>query len=198
MKTSKNGTPIAPAGYRELNDGEVIKDGDIRIAGDAVYSIDIGVGESYNPIGMWQGRYRKIEETATVKSMTINECYTQMQEACGIEVGDTVKVLRTAKDYEMGWGTVWVRTMDGFVGKQFVVNDVGAARGFRVTADDGDNYWLPFFILQLVSKKKAVVKVVLNGSHTAECSKDGIKVGCQDFSWDIVKKLQDAKKQLDK
>ena len=35
--------------------------------------------------------------------MTIKEAYEILQEASGIKVGDTEKVLRTAKVGEMGW-----------------------------------------------------------------------------------------------
>jgi hypothetical protein len=45
--------------------------------------------------------------------------------------------------------------------------------------------------------KNKEVKVELNSSNTAICTKSGIKVGCQDFSWDIVKKLEKAKKELE-
>ena len=40
------------------------------------------------------------------------------------------------------------------------------------------------------------VKVVLNSSYTATISHDGIRVGCQTFSLDIIDKLVEARKQL--
>jgi len=40
------------------------------------------------------------------------------------------------------------------------------------------------------------VSVVLNTDYTAIVSNDGIKVGCQTFSLDIIQKLVDAQKRL--
>jgi hypothetical protein len=190
-------TPKAPEGYRELEVGEVIKQGDIRIVRSEIVRNGVDAGNKYYPEDHWNGRYRKIEEKVTVKSMTIQECYVEMQSNCGISTGDTVKVLRTARDNEMGWSEFWVPPMNDLVGKSFVVNDVHPKQGFRIF-HGSSNYWLPFFVLELISKKPTTISVVLNNSHTAECSKEGIKVGCQNFKWDIIEKLSEAKKQLDK
>jgi hypothetical protein len=190
-------TPKAPEGYRELGRGEVIKDGDIRIVCSEIVRHGVDEGNKYDPENHWNGRYRKIEEKVTVKSMTIQECYVEMQSNCGISKGDTVKVLRTARENELGWGTAWVPSMNDLVGKSFVVNNVNPKRGFLLF-HGSSYYWLPFFVLELISKKPTTISVVLNNSHTAECSKEGIKVGCQNFKWDIIEKLSEAKKQLDK
>lgn len=66
--------------------------------------------------------------------------------ACGITVGDTVKVLRKAQDHENGWGDCWERKMDKLVGQTFVVNKQNEKSGFHVPGG-----WLPFFVLEKVA-----------------------------------------------
>jgi len=56
--------------------------------------------------------------------MDIKEAYLIMQKNCGIKVGDTVKVLRKAEQYEMGWDSTWVKEMDETIGKTFVVREI--------------------------------------------------------------------------
>jgi hypothetical protein len=134
-----------------------------------------------------------VEKQETKKeNMSIEEAYIQMQKECGIEVGDTVKVLRKAKDYEMGWSNSWVGCMDVLVGETFKVKFSGGG-GVQLSND----YCVPFFVLELVSKSPKVVKVKLNENHTAEVSKDGIKVGCQTFPIGIVEELEKAIKSLE-
>lgn len=121
--------------------------------------------------------------------MNLTDAYLKLHNASGIAVGDTVKVLRKAKDYEMGWDLVWVSGMDLRVGKTYEVADDLGCEGFRL----GGGGVFPFFVLELV-KKNAIKKVTLNPSCTAEINKDTktVKVGCQEFSFDKVKELYEA------
>jgi hypothetical protein len=91
--------------------------------------------------------------------MTLKEAYIKMQENCGIEVGDTVKVLREAKNYEMGWSYVWVITMNEFIGNELKVISLDNVAGIQLSND----YYFPFFVLKLTRKAK---KINLNGSYT--------------------------------
>lgn len=94
--------------------------------------------------------------------MTVQKAYEVMQENCDIEVGDTVRVLRKVYGREMGWGTSWTSNMDQCVGKTFTVKKVDGMSGFNLGTKElcGVDYWYPFFVLELVSKAKKVIKVV--------------------------------------
>lgn len=81
--------------------------------------------------------------------MKIEEAYQVMQEASGIKVGDTVKVLRKAEAYEMGWCNSWAGPMSDMVGKTATVNSVTNG---NINLGK-DNYGYPFFVLEIVEKK---------------------------------------------
>jgi len=86
--------------------------------------------------------------------MDLDKAYRTMQKASGIEVGDTIKVLRKADDHEMGWGEEWLNTeMDKLVGKEFVVADVSENSGFLVKIE-GDDWFVPFFVCELMKKRE--------------------------------------------
>ena len=84
------------------------------------------------------------------------EAYLILQEKSGLKVGDTVKVLRKAKDYEWGWSIEWNdRYMDMFIGKDFIIEDVSNL-GIKVIYEiDENKYWfLPFFVLEKIADAK--------------------------------------------
>lgn len=88
--------------------------------------------------------------------MTEKEAYMILQKKSGLKVGDTVKVLRKAKDYEWGWSLEWNdRYMDMFIGKDFIIEDVSNL-GIKVIYEIDDNkYWfLPFFVLEKIADAK--------------------------------------------
>jgi len=85
--------------------------------------------------------------------MTIQEAYIKMQDECGIEVGDTVKILRKAKSLEMGWSCDWVGSMDKYVGECGIVMCVLCEEGIDVSVD-GDCWYFPFFVLELIKEKE--------------------------------------------
>lgn len=91
--------------------------------------------------------------------MNTREAYIIMQEASGIEVGDTVKVLRVAKTHEMGWDNSWVSRMEPTIGEIFVVDCLcNGGEGIHNRGNDAD---YPFFVLEIVEKvvKRPTVKV---------------------------------------
>lgn len=83
--------------------------------------------------------------------MTRQEWYDYGQKHCGIEEGDTVKVLRKAESKEEGWRIAWNPHMDGFVGQTLTVNLIQEGRGLQCASE---YYWFPFFVLQLIEKAK--------------------------------------------
>ena len=83
--------------------------------------------------------------------MNVEEAYLVMHKASGIQVGDTVKVLRKAENYEMGWFNVWPIEIEPNLGY------------FRVTQDDKEcgfrlnHRWrVPFFVLEVIKKAHTI------------------------------------------
>ena len=77
--------------------------------------------------------------------MDIEEAYQIMSKESGINIGDTVKVIRKASDYEMGWPTTWNPDMDDAVGNEYTVSaiDIGEYQLDCL-------YWFPFFVLEKI------------------------------------------------
>lgn len=130
---------------------------------------------------------RHIEQSES-QTMNVQEAYKVMQANCGIEVGDKVKVLRAAKDDENGWKEEWASDMSAQIGKTLVVQEIDGNRGFRLS----DEYFYPFFVLELVEKGFKTKEIKLNGRYTAIVDRYSVEVGCQSFSFDAVEKLYEA------
>jgi len=62
----------------------------------------------------------------------------------GFKVGDTVRVLRRADNFENGWGNNWSSIMDNSVNKSLKIERDGGGFGFYLS--DGKFY--PYFILE--------------------------------------------------
>jgi hypothetical protein len=86
--------------------------------------------------------------------MELRETYLKMQENCGIDEGDTVRVLRKAKDSEMGWGTFWEKSMNEAIGNTYKVMRKHGTCGFALNFKNYGIWMFPFFVLELVEKKK--------------------------------------------
>ncbi len=84
--------------------------------------------------------------------MSIQEAYRKMQEASGIEVGDTVECIRAFKSNEMG--CVAMAVDDRYVGKIYVVEGVP---GGCIDTIAG---YFPFFALKIIKKKQPDEKMV--------------------------------------
>ena len=74
-----------------------------------------------------------------------------------LKVGDYVKVIRRAKDYEDGWDGRWVEEMDDFVGKVIPVSGIGKATGEIISYCycDWAGYGFPYFVLEKVTSSEA-------------------------------------------
>ena len=127
--------------------------------------------------------------------MTTTEAYNTLQKASGIEVGDTVKILRKAQKNEMGWASYWDETMNKSIGKTFVVTEIRDEKGIY----NPSNYCTyPFFVLELVRKGDKEITIKLNSEYSAIVSKGGIEVGCQKFPLTVIDELVKAKAELTK
>jgi len=83
------------------------------------------------------------------------EDYLKAHRNSGIEVGDTVRVLRKADRNEQGWYAGWVDMMDFCIGKEFnVLNDEGIT-GFKLSTSTsaGGGFSFPWFVLEIIKKK---------------------------------------------
>lgn len=119
--------------------------------------------------------------TKTNARKTLEAAYAAMQANSGIEVGDTVRVLRVAADKEYGWGNVWDNDMDKTVGRTMKVKSLDATGG--VELDNGFGY--PVHVLALVKKAKPAFKPVtvkLNKDYAAVIGEKQVQVGCQSFT----------------
>ena len=77
--------------------------------------------------------------------------YLERQNECGIKVGDKVKVVRNAANYEDGWCNVWTPKMDAAVGNEYKVISNNGELGFTLDLDS--NYDFPYFVLSKVVEK---------------------------------------------
>ncbi len=98
--------------------------------------------------------------------MNIEEAHKMMQDASGIEVGDTVKVLRLPKSHEMGFA--FYASTDSSrlaeVGELRIVSKV-SSKGIHLNVEHLEKaysgYWMPFFCLELITKDRdAIVEAI--------------------------------------
>jgi hypothetical protein len=97
--------------------------------------------------------------------MKLEEAYAVMQNSCGIDPGDTVKVLRSASSFKMGWRPFWNPEMDRMVGKNYKVTDIDKDKGVCL-----DSFWFPFFVLEKVSDPKKDITITISGPDSVEKS----------------------------
>lgn len=83
-----------------------------------------------------------------------------MQEESGFKVGDKVRVLRKAGNYEMGWGTTWAKKKDNWVGEigevvdvDLLALEVGFTIGFNIGLKEEESWYFPFFVLEKVEEE---------------------------------------------
>lgn len=117
----------------------------------------------------------------------LTEAYKVMQAACGIEVGDKVKVLRGWEQSEMGFEGVIYQdsTRSNFVGEECIVSEM---RDTNVTVGDMLGEFcvsIPFFCLELVEKAKPELP------KDVSFEKDGMTVSGTFVSLDTIKRNYD-------
>ena len=91
------------------------------------------------------------------KKQVTKEGYIKGEQECGLKVGDTVTVTRTAKYHEEGWGNSWIddKMFAGTTGKITGIGsddeEVESASGITVEID-GHEWGYPYFILEKVEQ----------------------------------------------
>ncbi len=130
---------------------------------------------------MYEDGHYEVVEMSCDKT-ELRTAYAVMQKNCGIDVEDCVKVLRTAKDCELGWGVCWVSEMNKFVGKVGKVTRIDDCDGVKV-CQDGEEWNFPFFVLEVVKKAEKLVGVTVGDKTfevTREDADDIIALYCDD------------------
>jgi len=84
--------------------------------------------------------------------------YVEHQKASGLKVGDKVRILRKAKDYENGWDNSWAHPMNRSIGQIDTIISVHDNTGIQLKSD---GYDYPFFVLRKVQLEPT--KVLRNG-----------------------------------
>jgi hypothetical protein len=121
----------------------------------------------------WTGEQVYINETDYRRlKMDVKEAYKALQAECGIRVGDTVRIIRTAKRGEMGWavGFEWNREQKDALGVDLTVISDKGRQGFRLKTGRGEDVWAPFFALELVKHKEPEKMVTIDGKEYSEAT----------------------------
>lgn len=110
------------------------------------------------------------------------EDYIKNHKASGLVVGDLVHISRAPATREGGWGSVFIDSMQFFVGKTFEIVDDEEEVGFRLknvfddesnrVYDNDSNYCLwPYFVLDKVERVKDKVLVKHTKDTTIKLNK---------------------------
>lgn len=92
--------------------------------------------------------FKYMKKNASIEEQ---QAYSVLQNSCGIEIGDYVRITRNAKDYEMGWNNIWPESFNNYINKQFqVVSIYDDAKG--IALDTGEFSIFPFFILEKINR----------------------------------------------
>jgi hypothetical protein len=99
------------------------------------------------------------EETSAVvvpipsTPMSEYEKYIMQQEACGLCIGDKVRVTRKADTHEQGWDNSWEPDMDKSVGCIGTIIQIPVSGGIEMEFEDNDDsYGFPFFVLEKIDE----------------------------------------------
>ncbi len=97
----------------------------------------------------------KLTEAIKLLDAGQEELYLKHHKACGIKVGDRVKVTRKAGSHKNGWDNWWVENMDKMIGNLGVIINDGDTLGFKLS----DESYYPFFVLEKILLDPEEIKV---------------------------------------
>ncbi len=89
-----------------------------------------------------------------------------LSNACGIKKGDTVKVLRKAENYELGW-PCYISDSNyekKIVGHTFEVADLFVNDGIYILVQ-GKKRLVPFFVLEKIKDGTPEIKLTIDGKE---------------------------------
>jgi hypothetical protein len=120
-------------------------------------------------------------------SAKLSMAYMTLSEATDFEVGESIKVVRTAEDGEMGWGDSWIHEMTEAVEEEHIlkITNLGKNSNTGIELSDGNSY--PFFVLMRVEPEEIEEETLYIGEHEVVFSEDDIQVGCQCIDNDTIK-----------
>lgn len=90
--------------------------------------------------------------------MIEQEKYLEGHRNCGIKVGDRVRVIRKAEDFESGWQNIWFEQeredeedMNVAIGLELFVIEDNGEEGFSCGQKGTvDNFMYPYFVLEKI------------------------------------------------
>lgn len=128
------------------------------------------------------------------KLMTYIEAQKTMVEFLNLKVGDTIKILRAAKNQENGWELNWHSSkMDDDVGKEFKISKIHPYEGIEYKP----NYYVPFFVIEKIKDAPVSATIKISNEYDAVISEGVTKVGCQTIPFSLLEEIYNtAKKQL--
>lgn len=88
----------------------------------------------------------ELVEKAKTNNLATSDDYLAFHNASGLKVGDSVRVVRKAEDYEMGWGDIWAGYMDDFVDRTYKITGDATWYGWELN----NKCTFPTFVLQKV------------------------------------------------
>jgi hypothetical protein len=91
----------------------------------------------------------------------LQKAYETLAKAANFKVGDKVRILRKADNWELGWGTVWYPSMNKLVGKVVEIHEVFS--NGNVVAD---GFVFPWFVLELVEPVLEKHIITIDGKST--------------------------------
>ncbi len=100
---------------------------------------------------------RLYEENTKTSEETEKDMYIEGEKNCGLKVGDTVKITRTAEYGEGGWSNSWVedKMFAGKIGKvtSIQVSDNASGIAVNIGSEGIVDYDYPYFVLEKIEEK---------------------------------------------
>ncbi len=94
----------------------------------------------------------------------LEKAHKVLARSCGIKKGDTVKVLRKAESYELGWSELWSGYKDEAVGNIFKVQLVQPDGNIAVGNKQHGQWYFSFFVLEIVEHVPEI-KLTIDGKE---------------------------------
>ena len=122
--------------------------------------------------------------------MNESTLYRELAKKMNFQVGDIVRVLRKAKDYELGWGVGWTQKMDKAIGHKFSVVSEDRGDGISLMTCER-SYNFPCFVLELLIEKPKKIVVRIDEECFATITRDGIIIECDGVEFSLPSKILD-------
>jgi hypothetical protein len=146
----------------------------------------------YEPNKQWQQKTRPIFSESgkyRIRPKPTSEDYLAGHDASGLKVGDRVKVLRKADDYEAGWKASWVdECMDEMIGEIHTIKADDYWAGFLLESTDKPGWRFPYFVLEKVGPEYRPFK---NAEEFFESGIEWIRKK-EGVTWHRVTEVNDA------